>query len=151
MPWVQPPPEIRRRVEQQLGDPIWTDLANSWARVVHVDPDLRLTQWYRSPEEILAERARNPQAALYTQHGMGLAVDVTPTEAKRAQVVREAVKAGFSVRSYGPEPTPGATYWTRTTRRDRHLHIAALPDPAWARSPLQSYLRSILPRVISRD
>lgn len=162
MPWIQPPPEIRRKVEQQLGDAIWFDLDRSWQKVVAVDPQMRLTQWYRSPQDVLLEKygginpatgryqPPNPNAALYTQHGMGLATDVTPEERDRQAVIEAAVRQGFFVRTYGPKPSPPAQYWTRTTRVDRHIHVAAMSDAEWSRSALQSALRAILSPLLAR-
>lgn len=146
MAWVQPPPEIQRKVAGVLGDRIWTDLEASFAKVLLVDPQMRATQWYRNPQEILCEKyggaycpnpkqLPNPRAALYTQHGVGLAVDVTPTEANRALVIRTAQRAGFYVGTY---------------RSSRQLHISALTPQQWASSPLQAYLRAIVQQQIAR-
>jgi len=135
MPWVGPPPDVRRKVEDQLGDGIWEQLSQSWDRVAALDPQMRLTQWYRTPEQTVAERRRNPNAALYSQHALGLAVDVTPTAARRQAVIAEARRRGFFVRTY---------------RTDQHLHISALSDPAWSRSALQAHLRRLLAPLLAR-
>lgn len=131
MPWRTPPPDVQARVQAELGDRIWQQLAASWANVVKVAPELNVGQpgayqWYRSPQEaVLAHRRRPTVAALYTQHGVGLAIDVTPSPAHRAAVISAAKQAGFYVRS---------------DYSDRHLHVAALSDAAWARSRLKSWL-----------
>lgn len=129
MPWRGPPPEVARRVREALGDQVWTDLEARWKKVLSVDPTARLTQWYRSPEEVRAEYLTNPRAAWLTQHGLGLAVDVTPTQAKREAFVRAARAQGFSVQTY-----PSS----------RHVHVAALSPARWKASPLLPLLRELL-------
>jgi hypothetical protein len=125
------------QVERELGAGYYGQLATAWQRVVAADPALRRTQWYRSPEQILRERARNPDAALLSQHGLGLAVDATPTEANRAAFIEAAKAQGFFVRTY---------------TRNRHVHVAALSDAAWARRPLRNVLRARLgPLLAARD
>jgi hypothetical protein len=142
MAWIAPPPDVRRRVEDAIGDGIWEQLEASWSRVVAIDPSLRITQsnvsspafwWYRTPQRAQELAARSPgTAARYSQHSVGLAIDVTPAEAHRESVISEARRQGFYVRTY--------------TGRDRHIHVAALSDKEWARSSLLAYLRALQAR-----
>jgi hypothetical protein len=139
--WRGPPDDVRRQVEAELGDDIYTRLSVAFERVVALDPGLTFTQWYRSPTEIIEEKLKQPKrAALYTQHGLGLAADVTPSSpAAHAQLLAALRAAGFQVRPYP----------------DRlQLHVAALSDTEWSRSPLKKYLaarvRPLLPLLSAR-
>lgn len=130
MPWVAPPPDVARKVADVLGDRVWYDLESRWLRVLAVDPAARLTQWYRNPEEIRREYLSNRRAAWLTQHGPGLALDVHPSPSLRAVFIEAARREGFHVRTYPSAPSL--------------VHLSALSDQEWERSPLRSWLRGIL-------
>lgn len=129
MPWRQPPPEIAGLVAQNMGDQLWMDLEARWLRVLAVDPAARLTQWYRTPAEVRKEYLGPSRGAWLTQHGLGLAVDVTPTAARRAAFLAAARREGFTLQTYA---------------RDKHVHLQALSREAWSRSPLRALLGRML-------
>jgi len=124
MPMRLPPREVQDRVAQELGEEFWPDFRNSLDRVKLNSPPVNVTEWYRSPAEAIAEKAKNPRAGLYTQHGFGLAQDLVARTAAEADLVeRAALAEHFFVRRYASNR--------------RLVHVAALTDEAWARSPLR--------------
>ena len=125
----QPPPDVARRVMDVMGDDVWRSLGERWSRVIAIDPNARLTQWYRNPSQIRTEFLRNPRAAWLTEHGVGLAVDVTPAAALRRAFIEQARREGFHVQTYASSP---------------HVHVAAVSADEWRRSPLRAWLSSVL-------
>ncbi len=135
--WNPPPEDVRALVADALGPAFWPRLEQTWARALALDPSLKATQWYRSPSELVAEKRRQPtKAGLYSQHGLGLAVDITPANAQRQAIADLFKRSGLFVRTYG--------------RGDAHLHVAALSDAAWSASPLLKYLRQRVGPYLAR-
>jgi len=108
MPWNQPPPELRRRVNETLGYDIYAASEAAWRRAQKADPEVVLNSWFRTPEE----HYRLPGAATYSQHLLGLAVDVKPSPSRRARFIDALQREGFHV-------IPKST----------HLHVQRLAPP----------------------
>lgn len=108
MPWKTPPPEIRDRVNRELGYDIYAASAAAWLRARKADPDVVLNSWFRTPEE----HYQLPGAATYSQHLLGLAVDVKPSPGRRKRLQEALVREGFHVI---PRPT--------------YLHVQRLAPP----------------------
>lgn len=128
MPYKLPTPDVERRVSEELGDGFWPDFKASLDRVKLNDPAVNVTSWYRDPYDLVRVKAQKGRAAgLYSQHGAGIAVDLLASSlAYRERLAAAGRREGFSVRAGPPDYPP----------QDLHVHLAALPDQVWRRSPL---------------
>lgn len=89
MPWKSPPPELRRVVNTIVGQDVYAQAEQAFLRVLAADPQLRYRDWYRNKAEQDAARAKGFPAATWSQHMLGLAVDVRPSSAEASRRILE--------------------------------------------------------------
>jgi hypothetical protein len=114
VPWKTAPPEIRERVNRALGGDIYAMAHRAWERAIAADPQAVVGRFFSTPEQ----HFRLPGAAKESQHLLGLAVDVTASEGRKAALLEALKREGF---------------WVQTYPKSRHIHAQAMNPQEFAK------------------